>query len=105
MDKSNHTNVIVKAMRTSTNEIICFERFSDQIKFYDTELNYVKKEKIPLKSPGFITSITYDEKNKIYGASSTDGYLHFYQMGKLRLEFLKSIECPCIQQRIWYLPE
>jgi hypothetical protein len=83
-------------MRSKTNEIICFERYSDFIKFYDMDLNFIKKEKVPLKAPGFITSITYDEQNKIYGASSTDGFLHFYQQGKMRLEYLKSIECPCI---------
>ena len=79
VDKSNHANAIVKAMVTTQNEVICFERYSDCIKFYDMDLKYLKKEKLPLHSPGFITSITYDERNKIYGASSTDGYLHFYQ--------------------------
>jgi hypothetical protein len=56
----------------------------------------MKKEKVPLKQPGFVTCLAYDERNKIYGVAATDGYLHFYQQGKLRLEYLKSLECPCI---------
>ena len=56
-----------------------------------------------MKKDGFVTGVAYDEKNKIYGVSSTDGYLHFYQKGKIRIEFLKSIETPCIQTRIFYM--
>jgi hypothetical protein len=39
----------------------------------------LKKEPIPVLSKGaFVTSITYCEDKKIYGACCSDGYLHFW---------------------------
>lgn len=44
-----------------------------------------------MKSEGYVTCLAYDEKNKIFGLSSTDKYLHFYQKTKMKIEYLKSI--------------
>ena len=76
--------------------VLSFERYSKEIKFYDYNLNFKDKYKVPLRKPGFVTSIAYDDNNKIYACASSDGCLHFYQKGKIRIEFLKTIEAPNI---------
>lgn len=71
--------------------VISFERYSKEIKFYDHDLNFKEKQKVPLKKPGFVTSVAYDEKNMIFAVASSDQCLHFYQKGKLRIDYLKSM--------------
>ena len=76
--------------------IISFERYSKEIKFYDCDLQFKDKYKIPLKKAGFVTSVAYDDNNMIYAVASSDGCLHFYQKGKIRIDFLKTIVAPNI---------
>lgn len=58
---------------------------------------------VPLRMDGFISSITYDEENKLYVCTSTDSYIHFFQKSKIKIDYLKSCQTPCIQTGIWYL--
>ena len=73
------------------------------MKIYDYKMNVVKKMKSPLKKEGFINCVTYDESNKLYVCTATDGYIHFFQKSKIKIDFLKSVEAPCIQTGIWYM--
>jgi len=57
---------------------VIIERFCKEIKFYDFDVQLTRREKIPMKKEGYITSIAYDDKNKIFGITCTDGYIHFY---------------------------
>ena len=56
-----------------------------------------------LKKNGFVTAIAYDEKNKMFGITTTDGQLHFYTKSKIRIEHQKSHDAIGIQSRIFYL--
>ena len=64
-----------------------------------------RKIAVPLKVEGFITSITYHDKQMIYACASTDKHLYFYKKGKVKMEFYRDLEATCIQSRIWYLPK
>ena len=52
----------------------------------------------------FVTSVAYDEKNKIFGICTTDSSVHFYIKTKVGIEYLKSVKAECIQNRIFYMP-
>jgi len=80
----------------SSQAVVSFERYSKEIKFYDYNLNFKEKHKVPLRKPGFVTSIAYDEDNMIYGVASSDGCLHFYQKGRIKVDLLKTIVAPNI---------
>jgi hypothetical protein len=56
----------------------------------------IKKEILPLKKPGFITSIAYDEKNKLFGVTATDNFIYIYAKTKIRIELINTIESECI---------
>ena len=97
LDQSHHSNAIQQAMLCESSQfVVSFERYSKEIKFYDYNLNFKEKYKVPLKKPGFVTSIAYDDKNMIYAVASSDGCLHFYQKTKIRIDFLKTIVAPNI---------
>lgn len=83
-------------MCNSTELMLCFERNSDIVKFYDYNLKMVHQEKMIMKKSGFVTSIAYDDKNKVYGISTTDGQLHFYTKSKIRIELLKTQQADSI---------
>ena len=94
-------------------------------------MNQTKREVIPFKREGFITSIAYDGDRGCYGVATSDGNLHFYVKTKVRLEPFKCIdsieaqvhfaknnpqkddgrkkkkktlELPCTQSKIWFMP-
>lgn len=92
-------------MCQSSNLIMSFERFQKDIKFYDPDLVFREKIAMPLKRQGFITSIAYDDKNRIFAIATTDCQVHFYSKTKIRIEHQKSGEAPCIQNRIFYMPK
>jgi WD40 repeat protein len=58
---------------------------------------------LPVKTDCFVTCVAYDEKSMIYGFTCTDKKVYFYQKGKIRIEFLKSIDTPVIENKIFYL--
>ena len=59
--------------------VLSFERYSKDLKFYDwTKPQCLLKETMPMKKNGFITSVAYDEKNRIFAATTTDNGMHFY---------------------------
>ena len=107
IDKSSHFNVIQEArLCVSSQLVMCYERYSRDLKLYDCgkpTLNM--KISMPLKKKGFITSVTYDEKNRIFATTTTDCCLHFYIKKKQKIEHLKTIEAPRRQLRIFYMPE
>lgn len=106
IDKTSHPQLLQRAvMCNSTELMLCFERNSDIVKFYDYNLKMVHQEKMIMKKSGFVTSIAYDDKNKVYGISTTDGQLHFYTKSKIRIELLKTQQADSIQTRIYYLPK
>ena len=95
LDTSNHFGPIEQAILCESSQcVVEYERFSKEIKFYDFNLRQTRRLPIPMKKPGFVTSIAYDEKNLIYAITSSDGYLHFCQKTKIRIDYLKSIEVP-----------
>jgi hypothetical protein len=50
LDTSTHASDIQKAIFcNSANLILAFEKYSKEIKFYDTKLNQVKREKLQMK--------------------------------------------------------
>jgi hypothetical protein len=105
VDKTSHSNVIKEAILCGKCEnILLFERYRRHIKLYDYKMNLVKKMEVPLKKEGFVNSVTYDEENKLYVCTATDGYIHIFQKSKIKIDFLKSTETPCIQTGIWYMP-
>lgn len=54
-----------------------------------------KKIALPL-THGFISAIAYDDKNMIYGCTSSDKHIFFYKKGNVKMEGPKIIEAPCI---------
>jgi len=62
-----------------------------------------RKIELPFKKKSFVTCIAFDEKQMIYGITCSDNQIYFYLKGKVRIELLKVIEAPCLQQRIWYM--
>ena len=75
---------------------MAFERFEKQISFYDLDFGIIKREILPLKKPGFVTSIAYDEKNKLFGVTATDNFIYIYAKTKVRIELINTIETECI---------
>lgn len=104
VDRSNHYNTIQDAILCQSSKVVLtFERFGKEIKFYDAEMNVVKKEAVPLKKQGFVTAVAYDEKGKVFGCATTDAQIHFYAKTKFKIEHLKSMETPCIQSKIFFM--
>ena len=73
IDKTNHPRVIQRALHcSSANVVMCFERYSDEIKFYDYGFKVAHSEKVTLKKSGFVTAIAFDDKSKLFGVTTTD---------------------------------
>lgn len=81
------------------------EKFAKELKFYKEDMTLERKIKVPMKKEGFITAITYNDKQMIYACASSDKHLYFYKKGKVKMEFYRDLEAECIQTRIWYLPK
>lgn len=124
VDKTNHWAVISNAVFCQSAQLVfCAERFGKELKFYEPGTQrLVDKATPPYVKPGFINSVAYDERSKLFGCCTTDGQLHFLQKTKTAIEYLKSIttiaEQPrkradgsfekaevAIQSRIFYLPK
>lgn len=106
LDKSTHLNTINQCVScTSSKVILMIEKFTKELKFYKENMVLDRKIAVPLKVEGFITSITYHDKQMIYACASTDKHLYFYKKGKVKMEFYRDLEATCIQSRIWYLPK
>lgn len=43
-----------------------------------------------MERSGFVTSIAYDEKCRVFGITTTDGLIHFYSKSRIRIEHQKS---------------
>jgi len=59
------------------------------------------------KREAFILSGSYDDERSVFGCVSSDSCMYFWesQNMQLNLKFLKSLNAPCIQTGIWYLPK
>ena len=82
IDKTSHPHSIAKAIHCeSSNLVMCFEKITNEVKFYDYDFKLVHSEKMELKNikntemkkNGFVTAIAYDDATRTFGIATTDG--------------------------------
>ena len=66
-------------------------------------MEQLKQIDIPFQKESFISGVGFDEKGSIFGITCSDDKMYFYLKGKVRIEHIKTLTAPCMQQRIWYL--
>lgn len=87
----------------SMKQVMVLERFAKEFKLYDYNMNFVKKIELPKQNNLFITSVAFDDNSLVYGVAATDKKVYFFKKGKVKYDFLYSIETPCVQNKIWFI--
>ena len=108
LDKAVHMGHISKAIYCQRFDLILtLENMQKELKFFSTECRMKAKLEPQFKREAFILSSAYDEDKGIFGCVASDSCMYFWetQLSVFNPKPLKSLNAPCIQTGIWFLPK
>eukprot|EP00347_Sterkiella_histriomuscorum_P016786 403351858 len=108
LDKAVHLGHIQKAIFCQRFDmILTMENMQKELKLYSTDCKLKIKLEPQFKREAFILSCAYDDEKGVFGCVASDSCMYFWesQLSQLNVKFLKSLNAPCIQTGIWFLPK